>query len=210
MPQTLVYILIVFVLFLPVLGAIGLRVAGPRINQRQRYGAATGIFGLALLSALVLARSDVPSLQIGRLSILLPVSAPGDDLAARQADLPTPDVPLEVSPVATAPSVPSPAPAATAAPPPLTPTGTPAPSATPAPTTAPTAAPSATPAPTTAPTATAQPAAPAQRKYTVEAGDTLRSIATKFDVSVQAIIDANKLTPQEADSLRVGQELIIP
>ena len=60
------------------------------------------------------------------------------------------------------------------------------------------------------PTATAQPAAPAQRKYTVEAGDTLRSIAAKFDVSVQAIIDANKLTPQEADSLRVGQELIIP
>jgi len=38
----------------------------------------------------------------------------------------------------------------------------------------------------------------------------LRGIAEKFGVSVQAIIDANKLTPQQADSLRVGQELIIP
>ena len=44
----------------------------------------------------------------------------------------------------------------------------------------------------------------------MQTGDTLRSIAEKFNVSVKAIIDANKLTAAEADSLRVGQELIIP
>jgi LysM repeat protein len=44
----------------------------------------------------------------------------------------------------------------------------------------------------------------------VQAGDTLRSIAEKFSVSVTALVDANKLTPEEADSLRVGQELVIP
>ena len=47
-------------------------------------------------------------------------------------------------------------------------------------------------------------------KYTVQPGDTLRSIAAQFNVSVTAIVEANKLTPQQADSLRVGQELIIP
>jgi LysM repeat protein len=62
--------------------------------------------------------------------------------------------------------------------------------------------------PTELPTAAPAPAGP--RKYTVQTGDTLRSIAEKFNVSVKAIIDANKLTAAEADSLRVGQELIIP
>jgi LysM repeat protein len=63
-------------------------------------------------------------------------------------------------------------------------------------------------APTAAPTAPPAPSAP--RKYTVQPGDTLRSIAAQFNVSVTALVEANKLTPQQADSLRVGQELIIP
>jgi LysM repeat protein len=84
-----------------------------------------------------------------------------------------------------------------------------------APTEAPTLAPTAAPEPTIAaePTAapTAVPPAPsAPRKYTVQPGDTLRAIAEKYNVSVTAIVEANKLTPQEADSLRVGQELVIP
>ncbi|NJO81481.1 MAG: LysM peptidoglycan-binding domain-containing protein [Blastochloris sp.] len=46
--------------------------------------------------------------------------------------------------------------------------------------------------------------------YVVESGDTLSGIAEQFDVSVVDIIDANGLTPDEADSLQIGQELIIP
>jgi LysM repeat protein len=38
----------------------------------------------------------------------------------------------------------------------------------------------------------------------------LRSIAAQFDVSVEALLEANDLTPEEADALRVGQELVIP
>lgn len=49
-----------------------------------------------------------------------------------------------------------------------------------------------------------------QRTYVVQPGDTLRSIAEQFDTNVQALIEANNLTPAEADSLQVGQELIIP
>jgi LysM repeat protein len=44
----------------------------------------------------------------------------------------------------------------------------------------------------------------------VQTGDTLRGIAEQFNVSVQALIDANNLTPQQADALRIGQELVIP
>ena len=32
----------------------------------------------------------------------------------------------------------------------------------------------------------------------------------QFNVSVQALLEANNLTAEQADSLRVGQELIIP
>ena len=32
----------------------------------------------------------------------------------------------------------------------------------------------------------------------------------RFGVSVADLLEANDLTPEEADSLRVGQELIIP
>jgi LysM repeat protein len=44
----------------------------------------------------------------------------------------------------------------------------------------------------------------------VEPGDTLRGIAQDFDISVEALLDANGLTPAEGDEIRPGQELIIP
>jgi LysM repeat protein len=44
----------------------------------------------------------------------------------------------------------------------------------------------------------------------VAPGDSLRSIAEKFSVSVDAILQANNLTPAQGDALRVGQELVIP
>lgn len=61
--------------------------------------------------------------------------------------------------------------------------------------------------PVTAPTAT--PAASVQgEKYVVQAGDTLLQIADRYGVTVEAIIQANKL--ENPDVLRVGQELTIP
>jgi LysM repeat protein len=209
MSQSVIYILLLFALVLPVLGAILLRVLQSRLSPMQLYGAAGGIFTVVLVSVLLLARSDVPSLQIGALSVLLPVSAPEDiSVAVPVADLPTSGATLEeptANPAPTSGFEHAPTSAAT--------TSVPTEAPTTGPTAAPTAAPEPTIAPTTEPTAapTATPPAPSEpRKYTVQPGDTLRAIAEKFNVSVTAIVNANKLTPQEADSLRVGQELVIP
>ncbi|MEI7772268.1 MAG: LysM domain-containing protein, partial [Chloroflexales bacterium] len=59
------------------------------------------------------------------------------------------------------------------------------------------------------PTATPQPPT-GGRRYTVESGDSLRSIAAKFSVTVDALLKANNLTKAQGDALRVGQELAIP
>jgi LysM repeat protein len=156
-------------------------------------------------------------LQIGNLSILLPITAP-DDSPAR----PVPALPGEQSPVpaiigTTAPVTATallttalPINTATTVPPTAaaTPTATVTPTAEP--TAEPTVAPTATPEPTAVPP-TAAPAAPAApRTYTVQPGDTLLSIARQFNTTVTAIVEANNLTPQQADALRVGQKLVIP
>jgi LysM repeat protein len=44
----------------------------------------------------------------------------------------------------------------------------------------------------------------------VQPGDTLLGIAEKFKTTVPALVKANKLTPEQADALHIGQELIIP
>jgi LysM repeat protein len=83
------------------------------------------------------------------------------------------------------------------------------PVASPSPQTAATAsAPSVSPtgAPTPSPTRVTG-TVPGQ-KYVVEPGDTLVAIAEEFGVTVQELIDANRL--DNPDVLRVGQELIIP
>jgi LysM repeat protein len=49
-----------------------------------------------------------------------------------------------------------------------------------------------------------------QTVYVVEPGDSLRSIANDFGVDIEALLEANGLTPEEGDDLRPGQELIIP
>ena len=126
MSQTVVYILLLFALLLPVLGAVLLRVFYSRMALQQFYSAAGGIFVIALASVLLLSASDVPSLQIGNLSILLPASAPENSgVTVPIAGLPVEGATLE-EPTASA------APSATA--------GT-APSAAVQPTAAPTAAP---------------------------------------------------------------------
>lgn len=89
---------------------------------------------------------------------------------------------------------------------------TPTPSRTPTPgvalTIAATARPTSTPAPyTPAPTATPT-ITPTPIIYRIASGDTLLTIAQRFDVSVAGIQDANGITNPRA--LRVGQELLIP
>jgi LysM repeat protein len=210
MSQILIYLLLVCALVLPVAGALALRLLSNRLQLTQLYGAAGAILAVALVSLLLLARSDVPNLQIGGLSLLLPVAAPEDSDLPPIADLPTAMLPAETSAPAAAPTGTF-APAATSIPPTAAPTEpvaatieptTEPPTPTPEP---PTATPEPSPAPTEPPAAPAGP-----RTYTVQSGDTLRSIAEQFNVSVQALIDANSLTAEQADSLRVGQELVIP
>jgi LysM repeat protein len=77
-----------------------------------------------------------------------------------------------------------------------------------APNPAPSAAPTQAAAPSTAPTAAPSAPAAGGRKYVVQAGDTLSGIAEQFGVTVQQLIDANKLT--NPDLLLPGQELTIP
>lgn len=82
-----------------------------------------------------------------------------------------------------------------------------APTATPTITLTPTSTstPSPTVEPTAAPTATLEP----PKEHTVAAGEFCSSIAARYGVSVQSIVDLNNLAP-ECGTLSVGQKLLIP
>jgi len=73
----------------------------------------------------------------------------------------------------------------------------PAADATPTPAPTPTATP--IPRPTPTPTATV---------YVVQTGDTLSGIATRFNVTVDDLVEANRIV--NPDALQVGQEITIP
>jgi LysM repeat protein len=205
MTQSLIFTLLALALVLPVLGAVGLRLLAPHITMAQLYGAAGLIFAVAFGSVLLLARADVSSIQIGQLSLLLPAAGSAGEPPAIVGQTPSgeatsrPAEPTEAptgAPARTATPAASATVAATAT---AAATATPEPPATPEPTA------TATPEP---PTETAQPTG--RRTYVVQPGDTLRAIAEQFDVTVQALLEANNLTPEQADSLRPGQELVIP
>ena len=51
---------------------------------------------------------------------------------------------------------------------------------------------------------------PTQRTYTVKQGDTLSSIAGRFDITLDELIAANTETIPDPDKLQIGDVLIIP
>lgn len=234
---TFAFILLVLALLLPVAGAWALRFFAARLTATQLYLAASMVFGVTIVGVLLLARSEVSSLQVGNISILLPVSGPAiadvdQPLVTNAPVVGEPDdndvettviaevgtqetmVP-EVSPesVQAATEITEPTTdsteqpdLATAIPPTEEPTAESEEEPTPEPEEQPTAV-SVTP-PTAVPDEPESPVG--QQTYVVESGDTLSGIAEQFGVSVSDIIDANGLTSEEADSLQIGQELIIP
>lgn len=205
MSALLASLLLVCALVLPFVTALALRTFRERLTSVQGYGIGVTVLLLAFASVLVLARSNIDRLQVGNLTLLLPIGGASDTLP----ELPGPSLrPTEAAPPtedATAPPV------ATAA---LTPTLEPTavPTATPEPPTATPEPPTATPEPPTPepPTQAPAPPPPARRTYRVQSGDTLRSIAERFNVSVQDLLRANNMTPEQADALKVDSELIIP
>ncbi len=199
MPEPLVYLLLIVALVLPAPGVILLRLLWPRIGQRSVVIGAATLFTCAILSAVVLARSEVRVLRIGSYSLLLPGTQPLDAavLLPSEAPVAPPLAPPTRTPRPGATPTPGAAPEATAT---IEASATPLPTATPEPTA--TLEPTATPAPPPAPAA--------GRRYVVQAGDTFRAIAERFGISVPDLLRANNLTPEQADNLRVGQELVIP
>jgi LysM repeat protein len=196
MSQVVVYSLLALILVVPVLGAIALRLIGDRLRPGiQAIGSSALVF-VAALAALLLARSNIQTLYLGDLALLVPVVGFSDEVILPEGvdviDTP-PEGPIALPTLTPRPSV---TPSST----PTTPTATPEPSATPKP-------PTVTSEPATA---TPEPSSGEQRTYTVQAGDSLRSIAERFGVTVDAILDANGLTPEDGDAIRPDQVLIIP
>lgn len=211
--------LLLGLLLLPTLGALLARLvarwAGTRAVQ------VTGLLGFAAAIGCLLALRWLPQddTALGRLRIFLPSSdvviASGALLelptAAPAALRPEPSVTPTPRPTRTTQPTRPPAPTATTEP---TPTETPPATEVPPTEIVPTEIPPTEipPTPTDAPPPPAPTAPPRQvaRRYVVQSGDTLRSIAERFDVSVEALLRYNGLTTDEGDSLSVGQELLIP
>jgi LysM repeat protein len=91
-----------------------------------------------------------------------------------------------------------------------TPTSPPSTSVIVLPSLTPTSTPSPSPLASPTPEATATPTQPpgTSTTYEVQAGDTLFSIARRFDTTVEAIVAANDLT--DPSQIEVGQVLVIP
>ena len=79
MSQSLVFLLLSLALVLPVLGAAALRMLAARLDARQFFGTAALLFGIAIVSVLLLSRGNIESLRIGNLTLLLPLGAPSID-----------------------------------------------------------------------------------------------------------------------------------
>jgi LysM repeat protein len=241
MPQILVYLLLLLALVVPVPATIALRLLRNRLSDTQVVSIAAAIFGVAIVSVIVLARSDVTRLQVGSLTLLLPITGSGNTIAGRIEPLPFNSEPDDLAPFAggegatvVTPTTPlSPgivleptvgASAVLTAT--LTPTGTATTTATVTaePTATPEPTPTVTPTLVVTPTVEAEPEPveeaepepveeaepPPPRTYVVESGNTFRGIAEQFGVTVEALLGANDMTPEDSDAIYPGQELIIP
>ncbi len=233
MPQILVYLLLLLALVVPVPATIALRLLRNRLSDTQVVSIAAAIFGVAIVSVIVLARSDVTRLQVGSLTLLLPITGSGNTIAGRIEPLPFNNEPDDLAPFAggegatvVTPTTPlSPgivleptvgASAVLTAT--LTPTGTATTTATVTaePTATPEPTPTVTPTLVVTPTVEAEPEPveeaepPPPRTYVVESGNTFRGIAEQFGVTVEALLGANDMTPEDGDAIYPGQELIIP
>jgi LysM repeat protein len=248
MAEWATYVLLALVLVVPVLGALLLRLVADRLSEIQGAIIVAVLVGVAITSVLILARSEVTNLGVGRLNLLRPATRPADSPQPSEptawVEPPVAFVPDEVAPIVVETATVTPSSTASAvitttrtitstrtARPTASTTRTAAATATLTPTLTATSAPTADPTeavlatleairatqqaaatPTPEPTATPEPEPepPAQQVYVVQPGDTLRGIAEEFGVSVDALLDANGLTPEEGDQIRPGQELIIP
>lgn len=222
MSSTIVLLLLLLALVLPVIGAAILRLLIPRLSAQQFYIGAAAVFVIAVANVALLARSNIEDVQVGNLTLVLPVSGMDtSEVALANPNLDSGTAPVSNTLGMTAPVtssiavtttvMPAAAPTAVAQATEAAPTAVP--TATAAPTEAPTATEESTAVPPTAvPTETPVPPTetPQRRTYTVKKGDTLRSIAAQFDVSISALLRANDMTAEEADSLRIDQELVIP
>jgi len=195
--------LLLGMLLLPTCGGLLARLLTRRFGTRAGLWTSVLGFAGAIICLVALQWTPRDAAALGSLTIFLPSS---NIVVARDSfiELPTaaPQVALAPStPTATSRPTLTPTAAAT-----ITPTVEPTPTTEP-PTPVPTEAP---PAPTEPPTPEPTSAPQQAQRYVVEPGDTLRSIAERFDVTVEALLRYNGLTTEEADSLRVGQELLIP
>lgn len=187
----------------PLLTVILLRMLRTRMTVIPFYSIASLLFACSAAAVIWLVQRDIPTVSVGSLAIVQPL---GIDVEHPEGtdhiDVPIEPVP-SVSPVATLAPTTKPTPT-------RSPTRQPTPTRQVTATSTPTEEPTATLEPTLEPTAepTEEPAS--QQTYTVKPGDTLRSIAALFGVSVEALMDANDLTAAEADALQPGDTLLIP
>lgn len=66
------------------------------------------------------------------------------------------------------------------------------------------------PTPTSSATPTKTTTATTGEKYTVKSGDTMYSIALKYNINWITLAEANGLTEETANNIKIGQVLVIP
>jgi LysM repeat protein len=139
---------------------------------------------------------------------LEPSATPEPTLEPTLETTPSPEPTLEPTPTPEPTATLEPTPEPTLEPPP-SPEPTPEPTLLP-PTATPPPPPPTVPPPTVPPVVPTQPPSTQIRAYFVAPGDTLRSIAFQFGVSVDRLLEFNGLTRAQGDQLRPGQRLYIP
>lgn len=205
-------ILVLAALLLPTLGALAGRLMsrfGPRIAIAVTLLSFGGSAGLALL--LLISGAEFPTTP-GWAS-LLPRSGPALQTLAFDIARDRAQPAGELAVAAVPPVVPEPGAVAAIVPPTATMQPSPEPTEPLAPTPVPATLTPTPPPPTSAPPApTVQPEPPSAevRTYIVKQGDTLRSIAAQFGVTVEALLRFNGLSGAEGDRLTLGQRIYIP